>query len=55
MVTKAGGTVSAIYPNDRAVALVWTVGFYAMVFGYLLFALGFRLHSLGERINAALA
>jgi hypothetical protein len=45
MVAKAGGAVTGIYPDDRAVALVWTIGFYAMFFAYLLIALGFRLHS----------
>jgi hypothetical protein len=45
MVTNAGGTAAAIIPDDRRIALVWTIGFYAMVVVYLLFALGFRLHS----------
>jgi hypothetical protein len=45
MATKYAGTVAAIYPDNGPLALVWTVCFYALLSGYLLLALSFRLHS----------
>lgn len=51
----AFGVIAAIYPGDGAVALVWTIGVYAVFFGTLLVALGFRLHGLGRRLTSATA
>ena len=51
----AFGVITAIYPGDGAVALVWTIGIYAVFFGTLLIALGFRLHGWGRRLTSATA
>lgn len=44
-----------IFPGEGAVAIVWAIGAYAVVFGILLIALGFRLRSLRERMGAPAA
>jgi uncharacterized membrane protein HdeD (DUF308 family) len=49
------GVLAFIYPGDGAVALVWTIGIYAVVFGTSLIALGFRLHGFGRRLTSATA
>lgn len=41
--------VVAIRPAAGAVALVWLIGIYAVVFGILLIILGFRLRGWGRR------
>jgi uncharacterized membrane protein HdeD (DUF308 family) len=51
----AFGVLAAIYPGDGAVALVWTIGVYAIVFGILMIAYGFRLHGWGRRLTSATA
>jgi uncharacterized membrane protein HdeD (DUF308 family) len=51
----AFGVLAAIYPGDGAVAIVWTIGIYAIFFGGLLIALGFRLHGWGRRLTSATA
>ena len=38
------GAALVMYPGAAAVAVIWTVGSFALVFGLLLVALGFRLH-----------
>jgi uncharacterized membrane protein HdeD (DUF308 family) len=48
----AFGVLAAIYPGDGAVALVWTIGVYAVVFGVSLVALGVRLHGLGRQLTS---
>ena len=40
-----------IFPGEGAVAIVWAIGAYAVVFGILLIALSFRLRSLRERLE----
>jgi uncharacterized membrane protein HdeD (DUF308 family) len=40
------GTALLFNPNAGALAVVWLIGAYAVVFGILLVALGVRLHSL---------
>jgi uncharacterized membrane protein HdeD (DUF308 family) len=47
------GVLVAIYPGAGAVALVWTIGVYAIVVGILLIALGVRLHGLDQRLPSA--
>ena len=49
----AFGVLTAIFPGNGAVAIVWTIGVYAIVFGGLLIALGFRLHSWGRQLISA--
>jgi uncharacterized membrane protein HdeD (DUF308 family) len=51
----AFGVLAFIYPGDGAVALVWTIGVYAIVFGILSIALGVRLHGWGRRLTSATA
>lgn len=48
------GVVLFINPGPGAIALVWLIGAYAIVFGILLIALGFRLRSMvssGDRVS----
>src|SRR5205085_1466636 len=49
------GVLAVISPGDGAVALVWTIGVYAIVVGTSLIALGFRLHGWGRRLTSATA
>jgi uncharacterized membrane protein HdeD (DUF308 family) len=42
-----------IFPGEGAVAIVWAIGAYAVVFGILLIALSLRLRSLRERLETA--
>lgn len=51
----AFGVIAAIYPGDGAVAIVWTIGIYAIFFGVLLISLGFRLHGWGRQLSSATA
>lgn len=51
----AFGVFAALYPGAGAVALVWTIGVYAIAFGFLLVALGFRLHGRGRHLATATA
>jgi uncharacterized membrane protein HdeD (DUF308 family) len=46
----AFGVLVALFPGDGAVALVWTIGVYAIVIGTFLIALGVRLHGLGRHL-----
>ena len=39
------GLVMMIFPGDGALALVWVIGIYAILFGIALIAAGFRLRS----------
>ncbi len=43
-VSLALGVVLVMYPSASAVAVLWSVGAFAIAFGLLLVALGFRLH-----------
>jgi uncharacterized membrane protein HdeD (DUF308 family) len=42
------GVLVAFNPAGGALAIVWLLGIYALVFGVLMLVLGFRLHSLRE-------
>lgn len=41
----AFGTIAVLFPGEGALALVWLIGAYAILFGVLLIALGIRLQS----------
>jgi uncharacterized membrane protein HdeD (DUF308 family) len=49
----AFGVLAAMFPGDGAVALVWAIGLYAIVFGVLLVGLSYRLHGWGRHLSAA--
>lgn len=49
----AFGVLAVIYPGDGAVALVWTIGIYAVAYGALLIGLGFRLHGWGRQLTSS--
>jgi uncharacterized membrane protein HdeD (DUF308 family) len=46
------GVLVAIFPGDGAIALVWAIGLYSIVFGGFLIGLGFRLHGEGRRLTS---
>jgi uncharacterized membrane protein HdeD (DUF308 family) len=45
------GVLLLVYPNAGALALVWLIGAYAIVFGALLIGLGLRLHHWAQRFE----
>ncbi len=45
------GGILAFVPGAGALAMIWLIGAYAVVFGVLLIALGFRLRSLGQHMG----
>ena len=47
----AFGVILFVSPGAGALAVVWMIGGYAVVFGVLLIALGFRLRSVGEDLG----
>ena len=47
------GIVVALQPDAGALAVVWMIGAYALLFGITLIVLGFRLRSLGAHPRAA--
>jgi uncharacterized membrane protein HdeD (DUF308 family) len=47
------GVLVAIFPGGGAVALVWAIGLYAIVFGGFLIGFGFRLHGMGRQLTSA--
>ena len=47
------GVLAALNPGDGAVALVWAIGIYAIIFGASLIALGFRLRGWGRQLTSA--
>lgn len=51
----AFGVLVALFPGDGAVALVWAIGVHAVAVGFLLMALGFRLHGWGRQLSHATA
>jgi uncharacterized membrane protein HdeD (DUF308 family) len=46
------GVLVILQPSAGAVAIVWTIGLYALVFGVTLVALAFRVRSLGQQLKA---
>ena len=46
------GVILAIQPGAGALALIWLIAGYAIVFGVLLIALGFRLRAAGQKVDA---
>jgi len=46
------GVLVALQPSAGGVAIVWTIGLYALVFGITLIALAFRVRSLGKQLEA---
>jgi uncharacterized membrane protein HdeD (DUF308 family) len=49
----AFGVLAMIFPGDGAVAVVWAIGVYAVVFGALLIGLGVRLRDWGHRLTSS--
>jgi uncharacterized membrane protein HdeD (DUF308 family) len=47
------GVLVAIFPGDGAVALVWTIGLFAIIVGIAYIALGVRLHGWGRNLTSA--
>jgi uncharacterized membrane protein HdeD (DUF308 family) len=45
----AFGVILAVQPQAGALAMVWLIGAYAIVFGALLIVLGFKLRSMGQQ------
>jgi uncharacterized membrane protein HdeD (DUF308 family) len=52
LLSVAFGVVIAIAPGAGVVTLVWLIGMYAIIFGVILVALGFRLRGHGARAAA---
>ena len=46
------GIVVAVFPDAGALAVVWTVGAYALLFGVTLIVLAFRVRAMGKRLGA---
>jgi uncharacterized membrane protein HdeD (DUF308 family) len=55
LLSVAFGVVIAIFPGAGLVWLVWVIGMYAIIFGVILVALGFRLRSHGAKVAAGRA
>src|SRR4051812_34007937 len=49
------GIIVTVMPDAGALAVVWTVGAYALVFGITLIVLAFRVRSLGKSLRAPAA
>jgi uncharacterized membrane protein HdeD (DUF308 family) len=49
------GLIVAFEPDAGALAVVWTVGAYALLFGITLIVLAFRVRGLGKRLRSAVA
>lgn len=45
------GLAMVIWPGAGALALIWLIAAYAIVFGITLIALGFRLRRVGQKLN----
>lgn len=43
------GVLALIWPASGALAIVWIIGIYAIIFGVVLIALGFRLRNLHQK------
>ncbi len=46
------GVLAALFPGDGALALVWAIGLYSIVYGGFLIGLGFRLHEAGRQLTS---
>jgi uncharacterized membrane protein HdeD (DUF308 family) len=51
LASVAFGVLVALFPGEGAVALVWAIGAYSIVFGIFLLSLGFRLRGWGRNIQ----
>jgi uncharacterized membrane protein HdeD (DUF308 family) len=51
ILSVAFGIFLAVRPGEGAIAVVWVIGLYAIVFGVALVALGARLRQLRRRSN----
>lgn len=51
LASVAFGAVLFIWPGDGAVALVWLIGVYAIAYGVLTIAFGFRLGAAGKDLD----
>jgi len=49
------GVLVFIYPNAGALSILWLIGFYAVIYGVAIIALGLRLRSLGTTLTNASA
>ena len=49
----AFGLLLVAFPGQGALAVIWLIGAYALLFGVLLIALAFQLRSWGERLRRA--
>ena len=47
------GLLLLLFPGAGALALIWLIGAYAVLFGVLLIALAFQLRAWGERLRRA--
>jgi uncharacterized membrane protein HdeD (DUF308 family) len=45
------GVILAVQPEAGAVALIWVIGTYAVIYGAVMIALAFRLRSLGMNLE----
>jgi uncharacterized membrane protein HdeD (DUF308 family) len=52
VVSIAFGVLMFLQPGAGALAVVWLIGIFSLVFGILLIALGFRLKGLARRLEA---
>jgi uncharacterized membrane protein HdeD (DUF308 family) len=52
LVSVVFGIALLVAPAAGALALVWLIATYAIVFGVMLIALAVRLHGLGQRRHA---
>jgi uncharacterized membrane protein HdeD (DUF308 family) len=52
LASVAFGVLMALQPGAGGLALTWLIGAYALIFGALLIALGFRLRAVDQEINA---
>ncbi len=46
------GMLVITYPGAGALAVIWLIGIYAIIFGVTLLMLGFRLKGLADRLPA---
>ena len=55
LLSVAFGVVIVLFPGAGLVTLVWVVGMYAILFGVILVALGFRVRGHGAKVDAGRA